>query len=147
MTLTFDVLGLPAPQGSKRHLGNGILLESSKRVKPWRTDIQQTALTHVPSTWPHQSPIAITLTFRFPRPKSHYTTKGTLKPSAPPYLITRTGDIDKLSRAILDALTGILFLDDSQVVSLTANKRYTVAPELPGALITTIPLQHHAHSH
>lgn len=33
-------------------------------------------------------------------------------------------DIDKLARAILDAGTGILYGDDSQVVSLSASKRY-----------------------
>jgi crossover junction endodeoxyribonuclease RusA len=137
--LTFDILGIPAPQGSKRHLGHGILVESSKRVKPWRTDIQQTALSHKPPDWHHHTPITITLTFRFPRPKSHFSTKGTLKPSAPQHLVTRTGDIDKLARATLDALTGILFADDAQVIALTAHKRYTIPPELPGALITVIP--------
>ena len=36
MTRRFAVLGLPAPQGSKRHVGEGRMVESSKRVKPWR---------------------------------------------------------------------------------------------------------------
>lgn len=35
MTRRFSVLGLPAPQGSKTHVGEGRMVESSKRVKPW----------------------------------------------------------------------------------------------------------------
>ena len=34
--ITLTVRGLPAPQGSKRHIGRGVMVESSKRVKPWR---------------------------------------------------------------------------------------------------------------
>lgn len=139
MTLTFDVLGTPAPQGSKRHLGNGVMVESSKHVKPWRHDIRSTAIDHKPPSWHHHLPVTVSITFRYLRPNSHFRTNGTLKPSAPQYLTTRKGDIDKLSRAVLDALTGILFLDDAQVVTLSASKRYTVFPELPGALITVIP--------
>ena len=40
------VIGIPAPQGSKRHVGNGIMIENSKRVKPWRQDVKEAALTH-----------------------------------------------------------------------------------------------------
>lgn len=139
MTLTFDVLGTPAPQGSKRHLGKGIMVESSKHVKPWRHDIRSTALDNKPSSWPHTLPVTVSITFRYSRPASHYRANGTLKPSAPQYLTTRRGDIDKLSRAVLDAITGILVLDDAQVVTLSATKRFAIPPELPGALITVIP--------
>ena len=34
----------------------------------------------------------------------------------------RYGDLDNLVKGVLDSLNGILFLDDSQVVSLTAEK-------------------------
>ena len=33
------VPGIPAPQGSKRHVGHGVMVESSARVKSWRVDI------------------------------------------------------------------------------------------------------------
>jgi Holliday junction resolvase RusA-like endonuclease len=65
-------------------------------------------------------PIRLSLTFTFCRPKSHFTTrKGvrTLKDSAPSH---KTGkpDCTKLARAVEDALTGIIWQDDSQVVEL-----------------------------
>ncbi len=40
-------------------------------------------------------------------------------------------DLDKLCRACLDSLTGIVWRDDSQVVRLEANKDYGA----PGAMI------------
>ena len=35
--LSFDVKGVPGAQGSKRHVGRGVMLESSKKVAPWRS--------------------------------------------------------------------------------------------------------------
>ena len=34
--VSFNVIGIPGAQGSKRHVGNGVMVESSKKVKPWR---------------------------------------------------------------------------------------------------------------
>ena len=137
--ITFNVIGMEAAtQGSKRSVGHGILLETNKRLRPWRALVTDAALaTNQPLT-PH--PVSISITFRFLRPKGHYNKSG-LSPKAPTHLTSKQkGDIDKLSRAILDALTGSLLQDDSQVVSLSAHKRYCTPEEKPGALITLIPL-------
>jgi len=137
--LTFNVQGMePATQGSKRAMPNGILLETNKRLRPWRSHITDAALqTNHPLT---TAPVSITITFRFLRPRSHFNKSG-LSSKAPSHLTSKQkGDIDKLSRAILDALTGSLLYDDSQVVQLSAHKRYICPGELPGALITIVPL-------
>jgi len=81
-----------------------------------------------------ECPVRIEIQFYLPRPKSHYGTgknKGALKESAPWYHIA-TPDIDKLVRCVLDALTGVAWKDDSQVVSVTATKSYGI---MPGARI------------
>jgi crossover junction endodeoxyribonuclease RusA len=137
--ITFNVDGMePATQGSKRSVGNGIMLETNKRLRPWRSHISDAAIsTKHPLTL---SPVSISITFRFLRPKSHFNKSG-LTSKAPSHLTSKQkGDIDKLSRAVLDALTGTLLHDDSQVVQLSAHKRYTTTGERPGALITIIPL-------
>jgi Holliday junction resolvase RusA-like endonuclease len=137
--ITFDVIGMEAAtQGSKRAMPNGIMLETNKRLRPWRSHITDAALaTNYPLT---TAPVSISITFRFLRPKTHYIKSG-LSPKAPLHLTSKQkGDIDKLSRAVLDALTGTLLHDDSQVVQLSAHKRYTTPDERPGALITIIPL-------
>jgi len=127
-----------ATQGSKRHVGNGIMRETNQRLRPWRSLVTDAALsTNHPLT---NLPVSISITFRFLRPKGHYNKSG-LSPKAPAHLTSKQkGDIDKLSRAILDALTGTLLQDDSQVVQLSAHKRYCTPQEKPGALITIIPL-------
>jgi len=131
--MQFAVYGLtPAPQGSKRHVGNGRMVESSPKLKPWREAVRQEALaTGEPST--HQ-PVYVHLLFRFRRPKGHYTAKGELKASAPKSHITRP-DIDKLSRSTLDGITGVLIADDSQVAFLVASKEYALSGELEGCQI------------
>jgi len=140
VTLSFVAYGYPAPQGSKRHLGNGILVESSNRVKPWRTDVKEAALACTPDHWDRTCPMSVSIVCRFKRPKGHIGTRG-LKPSAPKHPTFRSvGDSDKLARSILDAMTGVCFDDDSQVIDLTIQKRYCSGDEPQGALITVIPL-------
>lgn len=135
--IDFFVEGIPAPQGSKRHLGNGVLVESSKRVKPWRTDVRQAAIEARGKREPITGGVSISLCFIFPRPKGHFGTGrnvATLKPGAPT-LHTVKPDLDKLERAIGDACTGVLWSDDSQIVASTKIKRYASPNERPGVEI------------
>ena len=139
-SLTFVVYGLAAPQGSKRSLGNGILVESSKAVKPWRQDVKHAALACLPPDWDPTTPMSLSIVFRFKRPQGQIGKRG-LKPSAPLHCTSaRAGDIDKLQRSTLDALTGVAFDDDRQVVTVNASKRYCSGDEPQGALITVTPL-------
>jgi Holliday junction resolvase RusA-like endonuclease len=68
-------------------------------------------------------PLQLTAHFVVPRPKGHHGAKGSVRPSAPAYPITRP-DTTKLLRALEDACTGILWRDDSQIVSQFAFKAY-----------------------
>jgi crossover junction endodeoxyribonuclease RusA len=139
-SFTFVAYGLPAPQGSKRHVGNGVLVESSQNVKPWRTDVKHAALACLPLDWNASGPVSLSIIFRFKRPASHIGKKG-VRPSAPQHNTSaRHGDLDKLQRATFDALTGVAFNDDRQVVSVNASKRYCVDEEPQGAVITLMLL-------
>jgi len=143
--LVFDVIGKPVTQGSKQYMGKGRMLEvNHDSLKAWRCDIKQMAynkmMSEYGSTWIREGAFLLSMIFRFDRPQGHYGAKG-LRPSAPQYMTTRKGDVDKLSRAVLDALTTTIYTDDAQVVSLQADRRYVVKPqELPGASITVIHL-------
>lgn len=119
------VVGDPAPQGSKRHVGRGILVESSQRVKPWRADVREALRAAAPIS----GPVAISFVFYFARPASHYGTgrnAGVLKVGAPARPTSRRlGDVDKLCRSTLDAITSAgVIADDDEVVELFASKRY-----------------------
>lgn len=122
--MRFFVAGTPAPQGSKRHVGRGVLIESSKQLKPWREDVRQGALVALADHAPLlKGPVGVSLLFWLPRPKSHPKTRRTIPTTRP--------DIDKLARAILDALTSAgAYNDDSQVTWLVLEKRYVHPPAL-----------------
>ena len=78
----FEIKGIePAPQGSKRHVGNGRMIEASAKVKPWRFAVSQAALESDYELT--DRPVMVQITFMFSRPKSHYNSKGELKKTAP----------------------------------------------------------------
>jgi Holliday junction resolvase RusA-like endonuclease len=145
-TLTIDVIGAPAPQGSKRAFvvnGRAVMAESSKKVKPWRQDVAaaaETAAQHAGWQIPPDA-IELTITFYMPRPGYHFGTgknAARLKPSAPRW-VSKKPDIDKLTRSTLDALTtsGVI-KDDAQVARLVVEQRY--ADAATGARIVITPL-------
>lgn len=135
--VSFFVPGKPAPQGSKRHVGRGILVESSKALGPWRERIaivarQATAGGH-PQMFTAGDPIAVHIEFVMPRPS------GTPKSRTP--AAVKRPDVDKLARAVLDAITDVLIHDDSAVVHLQATKRLAGTDEPPGADITVAVIE------
>ena len=113
------------------------MVESSKKVKPWRFAVNQAALETGHEMF--DGPVYVGITFLFTRPKAHYNTKGILKPNAPFHKVSKP-DIDKLCRSTLDGITGILLKDDSQVACLMATKQYANEGEYIGAIITINPL-------
>jgi crossover junction endodeoxyribonuclease RusA len=120
------VPGRPAPQGSKRHVGAGILVESSKACGPWR----QTVAYNVAQVFagpPLDGPLLVRLGFVMPRPAA------TPKRRTPPAV--KKPDVDKLARAVFDALTSVVWRDDSQVVDVHATKRLAELDETPGVHI------------
>lgn len=131
MTVLYvEVVGLPAGQGSKRHVGGGRMIEQSKNVAPWRQDVTAAALAAMGEDrrfFPLTAPVAVTVIFWFPRPKAHYRTGGSahlLRDDAPTWH-ARTPDVEKAVRATHDALTiAGVWRDDAQVAQVTAIKRY-----------------------
>lgn len=123
----FFVPGRPAPQGSKKHVGRGILIESSKEVGPWRERVALAAHQAMAGRALFDAAVMVTLYFILPRPKSAPKTRT---PAA-----TKRPDTDKLVRAILDALTDVCFGDDSQVVTIYAHKRIAEIDEAAGVEI------------
>lgn len=128
--LTFTVPGRPRPQGSKKpfvnkHTGRVQLVESSAHLKDWRSLVAFVAAEKTVG-WQFSCPVGINVIFVFCRPKSHFGTgrnAGVLKPGAPEWPDNRgTGDLDKLVRAVADAITGPLIVDDSLIATLAAKK-------------------------
>jgi Holliday junction resolvase RusA-like endonuclease len=137
----FSAVGKPVTQGSMRALplpngGTAIVHEKKPDLMEWRRLVADAARRAYGLAAPYAGPIGLRLDFYLPRPKGHFGAKG-LKPSAPAFPSTKP-DADKLTRAVGDALKGVVYKDDSQVVHLDVWKRYaedgplgvTVAVEL-----------------
>lgn len=127
--IVFYAEGVPAPQGSKTHVGGGRLIESSRQVGPWRDAVRRAAVEAMASRPPIEGPVYLVQVFALPRPKSHYGTgrnSGRVKRGAPSRPPVRP-DLDKLARAVGDALTGVCYRDDAQVVNLCAAKYYVTS--------------------
>lgn len=142
-SISIEVVGLPAAQGSKRHVGNGIMVESSKAVKPWRQDVVAAARQVIDAAG-HETfrgPVTVSAQFWFPRPKHHFGTgknASVLKASAPD-VVAKKPDLDKVLRSTFDALvTAGVIGDDSLVVEVMATKRFG---HIPGAQLIVSEMQ------
>ena len=135
--IEFVVPGAAAPQGSHRPMrlrsGRTVLIESSKRLKPWRA-VFALAASEAWTKPPHAGVVALELTFRFVRPRSHFTAKGALRAGAP--LAPPRPDLDKLVRGACDSMTGVVYVDDSQVGCIWAAKEYGDRDETLVSVVT-----------
>jgi crossover junction endodeoxyribonuclease RusA len=123
--LEFTVYGKPQPQGStKAYMPKGarfpVVTSDNEKLKPWRQQISGTAESIIRSVPGASVPmlheaVEVRLQFYFDKPKS--TKKSVI------HKITKP-DIDKLERAVFDALTGIAFKDDAQVVKVSKDKLF-----------------------
>lgn len=119
------------------------MIESSKKVKPWREAVKWAALDELgdyfgPGFAFFNEPLYLGVAFYLPRPRSHYRTgkhSHELRDNAPHYVGKRP-DLDKLLRSTLDALGEAgCWIDDAQVAHITAMKMYADGRQ-PGAYIT-----------
>lgn len=135
-TVTFTVPGLPAPQGSKKAFrapksGKILITENSKFVGPWRDRVALAA--HM--VW-NGAPVLTEVPVKV---RVEYVLKratGTPKTRPTPPAIKNNGDIDKLDRAIFDAITGVIIADDKLVIESHSTKRIAEIGEATGAVIT-----------
>lgn len=121
--IQFEVLG--EPKALKRHrMGKGFNFDPSKGDK---TDFLWMSKKNAPSK-PIDSPIKVSITFRFKRPKSHFgigKNSNLLKDSAPTYHTSRP-DADNLAKFVLDALNTVYWRDDSIISKLNVTKVYAL---------------------
>ncbi|WP_246816891.1 RusA family crossover junction endodeoxyribonuclease [Corynebacterium sp. HMSC08A12] len=127
------IVGTPAAQGSKTAYNRGgrcVLVETSKKLKPWREQVAKQAATYYQQ--PLGGAVSLTAVFIMPRTKAMGT-----KPA--PHMVQKP-DLDKLLRALNDGLTGIAFHDDSQVVEIKATKRRAEPGEEIGVEVDVAPI-------
>jgi len=151
--IVITVYGPPAPQCSKRHLGNGVMVEMSKKVRPWRQDVKAAALDAVtvkrpgmPQSFlpPLDGPLAASIVFTVrdqPAGKPTWWPASVRWSKALRWRPASTPDLSKLLRSTEDALTGVIWKDDARVVEYVRLAKYyaghpaTDVLDRPGAVI------------
>jgi Holliday junction resolvase RusA-like endonuclease len=138
------VHGSPAPQGSKRHVGKGRLLESSKdRVKSWRelvTGAAVNAITHDDAWVTLDGPLAVALTITVgfqPVNKPTWWAQGVPWRKTLRWRPASAPDLSKLARSTEDALTDAgVWRDDARVVEYRPLAKFFVGDDAPDVLTT-----------
>ena len=134
----FFVPGKPMTAGSKRafahrHTGRIVVVDDCQGGKVWRKAVAY----HAKNECKHvlTGPLVLEVAFVLKRPLSHRRKDGSTLPGAPRYPIVKP-DATKMLRAVEDALTGIAWIDDAQVVRQVVTKRYAEGLEQEGAHVT-----------
>ena|ERR1700748_557707 len=148
--ISFRVIGIPAPQGSKSFMGVGAngrakMVESSKKVGPWRDAVRTTTHQFMTNAGlaPFECPLFLLVTFYLPRPKS--APKRVIWPAKYPDLSklvrsTEDGMTDRPPDKKGNKLTGA-WADDALIVRCMANKEFATADDPTGAVITVVPVE------
>jgi Holliday junction resolvase RusA-like endonuclease len=124
MEISFTTLGVPTPQGSmKAFMPKGakhpVVTTDNKKLKPWRQEVAGCAINAMAGIPPTDGAVELAVRFYFQKPKS--------TPKRVTEMITKP-DVDKLIRGICDALKGIVYRDDSQVVFKAGSKEFGTPP-------------------
>jgi Holliday junction resolvase RusA-like endonuclease len=132
--IEFTVYGIPAPKGSKSafpirrkatgKMGAVVVEGKTDRQKDWARRVEE-VVQGLASSGAEllDEPLALTVTFYLPKPASAPKRRATLPMRKP--------DLDKLLRALIDPMTGVLVADDARFVEIFAIKRFAEDDEDP----------------
>jgi Holliday junction resolvase RusA-like endonuclease len=122
LRICFTVFGQPVPQGRPRAFRRGRFLGfyDPPRSRSWKQEVRLQTRPFRPAR-PIQGPLAMEVHFILYRPKS-----------LPRRLVhhVRKPDLDNFIKAVKDALKGLIYRDDSQIVRLSASKAYGDPPRV-----------------
>jgi Holliday junction resolvase RusA-like endonuclease len=159
-SIAFTVPGIAAPAGSKKGFYNAkarrvVIVDDSKRSRPWKAQVSEAAAEAMTFNGDDgtsgyrpllEGPLHLELIFHVNRPKGHYGSgrnADKVKPGAP-WAPTVKPDLLKLARAVEDALSGLVYRDDAQIVVETLQKAYTTGTARTEIRVVTVaaPGQH-----
>jgi len=123
--VTFDVEGTPVPKGRPRFSRRGSFVSTytPKKTSDYEAKVSEAARKAMGSSEPLEGPLVAYIHITLPIPSS-YSKKRTADCLSGDERPTKRSDIDNFCKAIFDGMNEIVFVDDSQIVSLHATKRY-----------------------
>jgi Holliday junction resolvase RusA-like endonuclease len=129
-------VGAPVPQGSKKHVGNGVMIESAQGLERWRNTVKAAALLariEQGTPPPLDEPLEVSMIFTIRKPVS--------APKRRRSWPSRKPDLSKLIRAAEDALTDAgTWADDARAVAYRDTRKvfpgeHPLALDVPGVII------------
>ena len=128
--IEFTVYATPTPQGSMKGFvlpgkngakARAILTSDNSKLRPYRQEVTRSAMVAmsergVPEPFADKHvPVSITFDFYIAKPKSvsKKRTEHVVKP-----------DLSKLIRSTEDAMTGVIYSDDAQIIAFNTRKHY-----------------------
>jgi Holliday junction resolvase RusA-like endonuclease len=140
MTLiaSFEVRGRPPVKRRPRfaRVGGGVRTFTDERTAAEEEDLRQCARRHAPHE-PARCPLRLYVRVRLAVPRSWSqrnqaaALRGEIRPGRP--------DLDNYTKAVMDALNGLMWRDDSLVAELVAEKRYAEHDGLVVSVCTLTP--------
>jgi Holliday junction resolvase RusA-like endonuclease len=123
--VTFMVEGTPVPKGRPRFARRGKFVStySPKTTVDYETKVSEVAQVAMGSSEPLETPVGAYIYITLPIPAS-YSKKRTQACLSGEERPTKKSDIDNFCKAVFDGMNGIVFVDDSQIVSLHSTKVY-----------------------
>jgi Holliday junction resolvase RusA-like endonuclease len=141
--IEFFAAGQPQTKGSARAFvvkGRAVVTNDNKKAAAWQGVVSCAARDAGVRLL--EGPVAVEAVFLLPRPQGHYRSgkNAHLLREDAPERPAKKPDVDKLARVVLDALTGLAYVDDAQVVSVSASKRWAQRGGLVGASVSVKPV-------
>lgn len=129
MIASFVIVGVPVAKGRPRISTRGGFARAytPEKTRTFEAMVADQARDAIGAAEPYKGAVEIEAHFSLPIPKSWRARKqaaaldGSLRPQGRP-------DIDNYLKALADGLNGIVYADDSQIVSARISKRYGVEP-------------------
>ena len=127
----FEIEITPVAKGRPRYArrGNFVQTYTPTKTREYEDVIRENAKLAMGSSEPLETPLNVLLIFGMPIPSS------TPKKALEGYLNgsvrhIKKPDLDNLAKAVLDAMNGVVYLDDNQICRLTIEKNYDIVPKI-----------------
>lgn len=131
MMISFQVEVIPVAKGRPRFAKRGKFVSTytPEKTKTYETIITTSAKQAMGATSPLEGPLRASIDFYMPIPASgSKALKKAMLEGKEKHI--KKPDLDNLIKAVTDAMNGIVYLDDSQIVRLVTRKVYSDLPRV-----------------